>query len=87
MPIGERMYGVRLSGVDFEDIEESHQLQRLHNQLAWIYQLDRSALLFGGGLRPDQRADAAGIHAVHFSQVYDDLREIVGHDFVDSAAK
>ena len=73
--------------VDFEDVEQADELKSLDDELAGIHQLDGPALLFGGGLRADEGADAARVHAVHFGQVNDDLGTTVAQDLIHRAAE
>jgi len=80
--------------MDFEDVQQPDQLQRLQNELRRINKFHRAALLLCRSLRAHQRTYAAGVEAVHFAEVDHNLRRgVVQHafdnfpEFVDGGAE
>ena len=73
--------------VNVKNVEQANELQCLQNELAGIYKLDGSAMLFGGSLGTDKGADPAGIHTVDFAEIDDDLWTAIAQHLIELAAE
>jgi hypothetical protein len=54
---------------DFEEVEDTNELQSLQSKLGGVEKLQRTPALFGGGEEADEKADAARIDHGHVRQI------------------